>query len=199
MAGSGLRRPQIFPNPSPRDNLRRNRRLSRPGRPRRCGNSAGPITIWVGRATPGIRRQGRSAACFTTTGKELNLASATADVGPGTEVGPRLVSMVVVGRTGALAARSRCSPFAAGNCMARRFGRDENLARLRAARPAVLPSLLACDFGHLERGGRAGGGGRRAGPAPGRDGRPLCAEPQLSACRSSRRFDGSPICRWTCI
>jgi ribulose-phosphate 3-epimerase len=36
-------------------------------------------------------------------------------------------------------------------CMANRFGRDELKARLRAARPAVLPSLLACDFGHLER------------------------------------------------
>jgi ribulose-phosphate 3-epimerase len=41
--------------------------------------------------------------------------------------------------------------------MARRFGREENLARLRsavlsadgAARPAVMPSLLASDFGRL--------------------------------------------------
>jgi ribulose-phosphate 3-epimerase len=33
--------------------------------------------------------------------------------------------------------------------MARRFGREENLARLRAASPAVVPSLLASDFGHL--------------------------------------------------
>jgi ribulose-phosphate 3-epimerase len=40
-------------------------------------------------------------------------------------------------------------PFAAGNSMARRFGREENLARLRAASPAVLPSLLASDFGRL--------------------------------------------------
>lgn len=42
-------------------------------------------------------------------------------------------------------------PFAASNFMARRFGRDELLARLRAASPAVLPSLLACDFGNLQR------------------------------------------------
>lgn len=33
--------------------------------------------------------------------------------------------------------------------MARRFGREENLARLRAASPAVVPSLLASDFGRL--------------------------------------------------
>jgi ribulose-phosphate 3-epimerase len=32
-----------------------------------------------------------------------------------------------------------------------RFGRDELKARLRAASPAILPSLLACDFAHLER------------------------------------------------
>lgn len=30
-------------------------------------------------------------------------------------------------------------------------GRDATLARLRAARPAVLPSLLLCDFGNLQR------------------------------------------------
>jgi ribulose-phosphate 3-epimerase len=35
--------------------------------------------------------------------------------------------------------------------MAPRFGREELKARLRAARPAILPSLLACDFAHLER------------------------------------------------
>lgn len=35
--------------------------------------------------------------------------------------------------------------------MARRFGREENIARLRAACPAIVPSLLACDFGHLAR------------------------------------------------
>jgi ribulose-phosphate 3-epimerase len=35
--------------------------------------------------------------------------------------------------------------------MVRRFGREENIARLRAASPAVLPSLLACDFSHLAR------------------------------------------------
>ena len=35
--------------------------------------------------------------------------------------------------------------------MARRLGRDEIKARLRAASPAMLPSLLACDFAHLER------------------------------------------------
>jgi ribulose-phosphate 3-epimerase len=34
--------------------------------------------------------------------------------------------------------------------MASRFGRDELKARLRAASPAVLPSLLASDFAHLE-------------------------------------------------
>ncbi|HVT29881.1 MAG TPA: ribulose-phosphate 3-epimerase [Lacipirellulaceae bacterium] len=34
--------------------------------------------------------------------------------------------------------------------MAIRFARDELKARLRAARPTVLPSLLACDFAHLE-------------------------------------------------
>jgi ribulose-phosphate 3-epimerase len=33
--------------------------------------------------------------------------------------------------------------------MARRFGRDELKARLRKASPAVLPSLLACDFANL--------------------------------------------------
>ena len=35
--------------------------------------------------------------------------------------------------------------------MVRRPGREEWKARLRAATPLVLPSLLACDFGHLER------------------------------------------------
>jgi ribulose-phosphate 3-epimerase len=39
--------------------------------------------------------------------------------------------------------------------MALRIGRDELKARLRAASPAVLPSLLACDFAHLEREVRA--------------------------------------------
>jgi ribulose-phosphate 3-epimerase len=34
--------------------------------------------------------------------------------------------------------------------MASRFGRDELKARLRAASPAILPSLLASDFAHLE-------------------------------------------------
>jgi ribulose-phosphate 3-epimerase len=35
--------------------------------------------------------------------------------------------------------------------MARRFARDELKARLRAASPAILPSLLACDFSELRR------------------------------------------------
>jgi ribulose-phosphate 3-epimerase len=35
--------------------------------------------------------------------------------------------------------------------MARRLGRDELKAQLRAASPAVLPSLLACDFSELRR------------------------------------------------
>ncbi len=35
--------------------------------------------------------------------------------------------------------------------MARRFGREELKGRLRAASPAIMPSLLACDFAHLER------------------------------------------------
>jgi ribulose-phosphate 3-epimerase len=35
--------------------------------------------------------------------------------------------------------------------MACRFGREELKARLRAARPGILPSLLACDFAYLER------------------------------------------------
>jgi ribulose-phosphate 3-epimerase len=35
--------------------------------------------------------------------------------------------------------------------MVRTFCREETLARLRAGAPAVLPSLLACDFGNLER------------------------------------------------
>jgi ribulose-phosphate 3-epimerase len=34
--------------------------------------------------------------------------------------------------------------------MASRFGREELKARLRAASPAILPSLLASDFAHLE-------------------------------------------------
>ncbi len=34
--------------------------------------------------------------------------------------------------------------------MATRLGRDELKTRLRAASPAILPSLLACDFAHLE-------------------------------------------------
>jgi len=34
--------------------------------------------------------------------------------------------------------------------MAGRFGRDELKARLRAASPAILPSLLASDFGNLQ-------------------------------------------------
>jgi ribulose-phosphate 3-epimerase len=34
--------------------------------------------------------------------------------------------------------------------MARRFGPEELKARLRAASPGILPSLLACDFAHLE-------------------------------------------------
>jgi ribulose-phosphate 3-epimerase len=35
--------------------------------------------------------------------------------------------------------------------MVQRMSGDERTARLRAAAPIVLPSLLACDFGHLER------------------------------------------------
>jgi ribulose-phosphate 3-epimerase len=35
--------------------------------------------------------------------------------------------------------------------MVRRFSREEWKARLRTTTPVVLPSLLACDFGHLER------------------------------------------------
>jgi ribulose-phosphate 3-epimerase len=35
--------------------------------------------------------------------------------------------------------------------MVERIGRDELKARLGAATPIVMPSLLACDFGHLER------------------------------------------------
>src|SRR3954468_17588359 len=34
--------------------------------------------------------------------------------------------------------------------MARRSGREEIKARLRAASPGIMPSLLACDFGHLQ-------------------------------------------------
>lgn len=34
--------------------------------------------------------------------------------------------------------------------MASRFGREELKARLRASSPGILPSLLACDFAHLE-------------------------------------------------
>ena len=43
------------------------------------------------------------------------------------------------------------SPRDTGNAMVRRPGRDEWMARLRANAPIVLPSILACDFGHLER------------------------------------------------
>jgi ribulose-phosphate 3-epimerase len=39
--------------------------------------------------------------------------------------------------------------------MSRRLGREELKSRLRAASPGVLPSLLACDFAHLEREVRA--------------------------------------------
>jgi ribulose-phosphate 3-epimerase len=39
--------------------------------------------------------------------------------------------------------------------MASRIGRDELKARLRAASPAILPSILACDFAQLEREVRA--------------------------------------------
>jgi ribulose-phosphate 3-epimerase len=39
--------------------------------------------------------------------------------------------------------------------MARRFGRDELKAELRASGPGIFPSLLACDFAHLEREVRA--------------------------------------------
>ena len=35
--------------------------------------------------------------------------------------------------------------------MVRRLSRDEWKTRLRAAVPIVMPSILACDFGHLER------------------------------------------------
>ena len=35
--------------------------------------------------------------------------------------------------------------------MVRRLGREELKSRLRANAPLVLPSILACDFGHLER------------------------------------------------
>jgi ribulose-phosphate 3-epimerase len=47
--------------------------------------------------------------------------------------------------------RSLRRTFFTGTFMARRFGRDELKARLRAASPAVLPSLLACDFSNLQR------------------------------------------------
>jgi ribulose-phosphate 3-epimerase len=35
--------------------------------------------------------------------------------------------------------------------MVRRPGREELTSRLRATTPLILPSILACDFGHLER------------------------------------------------
>jgi ribulose-phosphate 3-epimerase len=35
--------------------------------------------------------------------------------------------------------------------MVRRIGREELKSRLRASAPLVLPSILACDFGHIER------------------------------------------------
>jgi ribulose-phosphate 3-epimerase len=35
--------------------------------------------------------------------------------------------------------------------MVRRFGRKELKSRLRESAPLILPSILACDFGHLER------------------------------------------------
>jgi ribulose-phosphate 3-epimerase len=35
--------------------------------------------------------------------------------------------------------------------MVRRPGREELTSRLRATTPVILPSILACDFGHLER------------------------------------------------
>src|SRR5688572_11130615 len=35
--------------------------------------------------------------------------------------------------------------------MVRRVGREEWKSRFRASAPLVLPSILACDFGHLER------------------------------------------------
>ena len=92
------------------------------------------------------------------------------------------------GAVHAAVGRAECSAHSAGNSMVRRIGRDEWKARLRAERPIVLPSLLACDFGHLEREIRrveeAG-----AGAAPGRDGRPFRAELQH---RHSDRRGGSP-------
>jgi ribulose-phosphate 3-epimerase len=39
----------------------------------------------------------------------------------------------------------------AGISMVRPFGRDETLDRLRTRAPAILPSLLACDFANLRR------------------------------------------------
>ena len=62
-----------------------------------------------------------------------------------------------MGRWGIGRSLSLRDSFAFGNSMARRFGREENLARLRsalltpelAAGPVVLPSLLASDFGRL--------------------------------------------------
>jgi ribulose-phosphate 3-epimerase len=41
-------------------------------------------------------------------------------------------------------------PFAIGTSMAGRLGREELKAALRKASPGILPSLLACDFAHLE-------------------------------------------------
>ncbi|HEX2473498.1 MAG TPA: ribulose-phosphate 3-epimerase [Lacipirellulaceae bacterium] len=35
--------------------------------------------------------------------------------------------------------------------MVRRLGREELTSQLRATTPLILPSILACDFGHLER------------------------------------------------
>jgi ribulose-phosphate 3-epimerase len=40
---------------------------------------------------------------------------------------------------------------AVGIRMVRRFGREELKSRLRASVPLIVPSILACDFGHLER------------------------------------------------
>jgi ribulose-phosphate 3-epimerase len=50
-------------------------------------------------------------------------------------------------------AASRCcnSSLSAGAAMVGQSGRGELKSRLRAACPAVLPSLLMCDFGNLER------------------------------------------------
>ncbi len=115
---------------------------------------SGPITIVVDRRrAPGVSGASDPHGVFNIgRPRELLLFSSLALIQTARGVS-RIKNTVVNCRMKVSAAGFRCSasPRPSGTRMSCRIGRDELKARLQAAGPVILPSLLACDFTNLER------------------------------------------------